>query len=71
MRSAERAAEVGDVPSYFPQVEALLMIRQILLNRAGIDVVKRDPFEDILRRIPKHDNGGVWRLVDNLLVATQ
>src|SRR6266704_2004212 len=33
MRSAEGTAEVGDVPLYFPKVEALLTIRQILLHR--------------------------------------
>jgi hypothetical protein len=53
------------------EVEALLAIRQILLHRAGVDVVKRDPPENILRRISKHDNGGVSRLVDNFPVAAQ
>ena len=71
VRSAKGAAEVGDVPLYFPAVEVLLMIRQILLHRAGVDVVKRDPLENIFRRVPKHNNPGVLRLVDNFPVAAQ
>ena len=71
MRSAEGTVEVGDITLYFLQVEAPLTIRQMLLQRAGVDVVKRDPLENILRRISKHDNGGVPRFVDNLPVATE
>ena len=71
VRSAKGAAEVGDIPLYFPAVEVLLTIRQIPLHRAGVDIVKRDPLENILRRISKHDNGGVPRFVDNLPVATE
>jgi hypothetical protein len=71
MRSAEGTAEVGNVPPYFPKVEALLTIRQILLHRPRVDVVKRDPLENIFGRIPKHDNDGASRLVDNFPGATQ
>jgi hypothetical protein len=71
MRSAERAAEVGDVSSYLAKVEVLLAIRQIHWYRAGVDIIKRDPPEDILGSIPKHDNGSVSCLVDNFPVATQ
>jgi hypothetical protein len=71
MRSAEGAAEVRDVSFYFAKVEALLTIRQIHWHQAGVDIIKRDPPEDILRNILKHDNGGVSRLVDNFPIATQ
>lgn len=71
VRSAKGAAEVGDVPLYFPAVELLLTIRQILLHRAGVDIVKRDPLENILRRVPKHNNRGVLRLADKFPVAAQ
>ena len=71
MRSAERAAEVRDVSFYFAKVEALLTVRQIHWHRAGVDIIKRDPPEDILGTIPKHDNGGVFGFVDNFSVATQ
>ena len=71
VRSAKGAAEVGNVSFYFPEVEVLLMIRQILMHRAGVDVVKRDPLENILRHVPKHDYSGVSRLVDNFPVAAQ
>jgi hypothetical protein len=71
VRSAKGAAEVGDVPHYFPKEEALFTIRQTLLNRARIDVVKGDPLENVLGRIPKHDNGGASRLADNFPVVTQ
>src|ERR1700692_2196135 len=62
VRFAKGAAEVGDVPFYFPKVEALFAIRQTLLHRARIDVVKGDPLQNVLRRIAKHDNGGASRL---------
>jgi len=71
MRFAEGAAEVGDVSFYFAKVQAPLTIRQIHWHRAGVDIIKRDPPEDILGSIPKHDNGGVSCLVDNFPVATQ
>ena len=71
IRSAERAAEVRDVSFYLAKVEALLTIRQIHWHRAGVDIVKRDPVEDILRNIPKHDNDGVSRLVNNFPVGAQ
>src|SRR5262245_57984828 len=61
MGSAEGTIEVGNVPLYFPKVEALLTIRQILLHRPRVDVVKRDPFENIFGRIPKRDNDGASR----------
>src|SRR5258707_11478379 len=38
---------------------------------AGVDIIKRDPPEDILGSTPKHDNGRVSCLVDNFPVATQ
>lgn len=71
VRSAKGAAEVGDIPFYFPKVEVLFTIRQTLLHRARIDVVKGDPLQNVLRRIPKHDNGGASRLADNFPVVTQ
>jgi len=71
VRSAKGAAEVGDVPFYFPKVEALFTIRQTLLHRARLDVVKGDSVQNVLRRIPKHDNGGASRLPDNFPVVAQ
>src|SRR6266436_9783865 len=71
MRPEAGAAEVRDVSSYFAKVEALLTIRQTHWHPAGVDIIKRDPPEDILGSIPKHDNGGVSCLVDNFPVATQ
>lgn len=71
IRSAEGAAEVRDVSFNLAKVASLLTIRQIHWHRAGVDIVKRDPVEDILRNILKHDNGGVSRLVDNFPVAAQ
>ena len=71
MRPAVGTVEVGDITLYFPQVEAPLSIRQTLMQRAGVDIVKRDPPENILRRISQHENGGVPHSVDNLPVATQ
>jgi hypothetical protein len=47
------------------------MVCQIPLHRAGLDVVKSDPPENILRRIPKHYCGGVSRLADNFPEGTQ
>ena len=47
------------------------MIRQIPLYRAGFDVVKSDSPDNILRRIPKHDRGGVSRFADNFPEGTQ
>ena len=55
---------------YFSKVKALLSIRQTSLYRARLDVVERDPLEDILGRILEHDNCGVLHLVDNRPVAT-
>jgi hypothetical protein len=71
VRSAERAAEVGDVTLYFPEVEVLFKSCQALLHRARVDVAERDPLEDTLRRIQKYDNRGALRLVDSFPVATQ
>jgi hypothetical protein len=71
MRSAEGTAKVGDVPLDFPKVEARLMIRHILLHKARIDVVKRNPLEDILRRIPKHNNSGISYSFDHFPVGPQ
>ena len=46
------------------------MTRQILLHRAGLDVVKSDSPENILRCIPKYDRGGVSRFADNFPEGT-
>ena len=59
MSFLEGVAKVGDVLSYFSKVMALLTICQNSLCRARVGVVKRDPLEDILRRIPEQDNGGI------------
>lgn len=47
------------------------MIRQILLYRAGLDVVESYSPKNILRRIPKHDRGGVSRFADNFPECAQ
>jgi len=47
------------------------MICKIILHRAGLDVVKSDSPENILRRISKHYRGGVSRLADNFPEGTQ
>ena len=71
IRSAEGAIEVSDVSLDFSKVAALFMICQIPLHWAGLDVVKGDFPENILRRIPKHDRGGVSRFADNFPEGTQ
>jgi hypothetical protein len=47
------------------------MIRQIPFYRAGVDVVKSDSPENILRRIPKHDRSSDSRFADNFPEGTQ
>jgi hypothetical protein len=71
IRSAVGPIEVSNVLFDFSKVEALLMMRQILLHWAGLDVVKSDPPENILWRIPKHDRGGVSCLADHFPESIQ
>ena len=71
IRSAEGAIEVSDVSLDFSKIVALFMFCQIFLHRAGLDVVKSDSPENIHRRIPKHDRGGVSRFADNFPEGTQ
>jgi len=71
IRSAEGAIEVSDVSLDFSKIVALFMICQSSLHWAGLDVVKSDSPENILRRIPKHDRGGVLCFADNFPEGTQ
>src|SRR6266480_4333095 len=68
--SLERAAKVPDVLFYFSKIETRLAICQTPSYGSRVDVVKRDPLDDVFRLILEQDNGGILRLANNLPVPT-
>ena len=68
--SLERAAKVRDIPVYFSKIETRLAICQTPSYGLRVDVVKRDPLDDVFRPILEQDNGGILRLANNLPVPT-
>src|SRR5205807_3681533 len=69
VRSLERAAKVGDVASYLSKIEALFTTCQGPCHEARVDIVERDPPEDVFWRVPEEDNGGRLRGLDDFPVA--
>src|SRR5262249_50272381 len=61
---------VSDVSFDFLKVEALLMIRQFLLQGAGLDVVKSNSPENILWRIAQHNRSGISSFADHFPKGT-